>query len=553
MRTRLALLVFLVRAASAEPAPTPDAAALQALQKQFAPVDVRVDLGGMSADDKEVLRKLVQAARVMDGLFLRQVWEGNPALLVSLASDRTPLGQARLRFFLTHKGPWDRQNHEAAFVPGVPPKPPEAGFYPPGSTRDEIDKWIASLPEAAKAAAAGFFTTIRRAPDGKLFAQPYSVEYGPELERAARLLDEAAALTKEASLAAFLKARAAAFRGNDYYASDVAWMKLESTIDPTIGPYETYEDGWFGYKAAFEAVIAVRDAAETAKLDKFATELQGLEDALPIDPAQRNPKLGALAPIRVVNQIYAAGDADRGVKSVAYNLPNDEKVTKDYGSKRIMLKNIQEAKFRLILVPIGKATLAAADQKNVDFDAFFTFVLMHELMHGLGPHTIVVGAQKTTARQALKETASTLEEAKADISGLWAMGRLVEKGTLPKSMDHTMYDTYLAGAFRTLRFGVAEAHGVGMAVQLNYLIDHGGVAIGKDGSFSIDRANIKDAVAGLTHDIMTVQAHGDYAGAKRMIDKLGVIRPEVQKVLDKLKKIPVDVELIQTTAAELLR
>jgi hypothetical protein len=540
-------------AAANPPDATPDAAALQALQKQFAPVEIRVDLGGLSADDQKVLRKLVQTARVMDGLFLRQVWEGNPALLVSLASDRTPLGQARLRFFLNHKGPWDRQNHEIAFVPGVPPKPPEAGFYPGGATRDEVDKWIAGLPEAQKAAAAGFFTTIRRAPDGKLVVVPYSVEYQPELERAARLLDEAAALSKDASLAAYLKARAAAFRSNDYYPSDIAWMKLDSAIDPTLGPYETYEDGWFGYKAAFEAFITVRDAAETAKLEKFSHELQGLEDALPIDPKQRNAKLGALAPIRVVNQVYAAGDADRGVKTVAFNLPNDERVTKEYGSKRIMLKNIQEAKFRLIMVPIGKATLSAADQKNVDFDAFFTFVLMHELMHGLGPHDIVLAGQKTTARQALKETAGALEEAKADISGLWAMQRLVDKGTLPKTMEHTMYDTYLAGTFRTLRFGVAEAHGVGMAVQLNYLVDHGGVRVGKDGAFSIDGAKVKEAVAGLTHDIMTLQATGDYAGAKQMMEKLGVIRPEVQKVLDKLKKIPVDVELIQTTAAELLR
>jgi len=553
MQLRLALPLVLCCAAAvaAEPA-VPDAAALRALQKQFAPVELKADLGGLGANDKQVLAKLVQAAQIMDGLFLRQVWEGNVALLVRLASDRTPLGQARLRYFLTHKGPWDRQNHEKVFIPGVPEKPPEAGFYPAGATKAEIEKWIASLPQADKARATGFFTTIRRLPDGKLAIVPYSIEYQLELERAARLLDEAAGLAQDATLKTYLVGRAAAFRSNDYYESDVAYMKLDSAIEPTIGPYETYEDGWFGYKAAFEAVITVRDAAETAKLAKFSQELQALEDALPIDPKFRNPKLGALAPIRAVNQIIATGDADRGVKSAAFNLPNDERVTREHGSKRTLLKNVQEAKFRLILVPIAKVALRPADQKNVDFDAFFTFILMHELMHGLGPHDIVVGGEKTSARKALKEAAGALEEAKADISGLWALHRLVDKGTLPRSMERTMYDTFLAGAFRTLRFGVTEAHGRGMAVQLNVLIDRGGVRVGPDGRFSIDATKIRDAVTSLTKDIMTIQANGDYAAARKLLDELGVVRPEVAKVLGKMTKLPVDIDPIAVTTKELL-
>ena len=239
-------------------------------------------------------------------------------------------------------------------MPGVPAKPEGANFYPAGATKDEVERWLSALPASEKAAAQGFFTTIRRGPDGKLVAVPYSVEYQGELARAAELLREAAAATAQPSLRAFLEKRATAFLSNDYYESDVAWMELDATIEPTIGPYETYEDGWFGYKAAFEAFITLRDEAETAKLARLGSELQWLEDRLPIDPALRNPKLGALAPIRVVDVVFSAGDANRGVQTAAFNLPNDERVVAEKGSKRVMLKNTQRAKFDTVLAPIAK-------------------------------------------------------------------------------------------------------------------------------------------------------------------------------------------------------
>ncbi len=246
------------------------------------------------------------------------------------------------------------------------------------------------------------------------------------------MLHEAAQLTSQPTLKAYLTSRAAAFLSNDYYASDVAWMELDASIDPTIGPYEVYEDEWFNFKAAFEAFITVRDDAETKKLQTFGSELQGLENALPIDPALRNPTLGALAPIRVVNVVFTAGDANRGVQTAAFNLPNDERVVKEKGSKRVMLKNVQEAKFRLVLEPIAKVALPAPQQENVSFDAFFTHILMHELMHGLGPHNISVGGRQTTVRQELKETYSAIEEAKADVSGLWALKQLADAGKIDK-------------------------------------------------------------------------------------------------------------------------
>jgi hypothetical protein len=296
----------------------------------------------------------------------------------------------------------------------------------------------------------------------------------------------------------------------------------------------------------------VRDDGETAKLARLGAELQGIEDSLPIDPALRNPKLGGMAPIRVVNVVLAAGDGNRGVQTAAYNLPNDERVVREKGAKRVMLRNIQEAKFNLVLRPIVARVLTAAQQKNVTFDAFFTHTVMHELMHGLGPHQITVGGKATTVRAQLKDTYSAMEEAKADISGLFALQRLIDKGVLPKSMEESIYDTFLGSAFRSIRFGVAEAHGRGIALQLNFLTDFGAFTIGPDGAFAINPAKVKEGVAALTREIMTLQAAGDYAKAKDMLTRLAVVRPEVKKVLDKLTGIPVDIEPRFTTATELV-
>jgi hypothetical protein len=328
-------------------------------------------------------------------------------------------------------------------------------------------------------------------------------------------------------------------------------MELDGAIEPTIGPYEVYEDEWFNAKAAFEAFITIRDAAESKKLQSFSDHLQELENNLPIDPKLRNAKLGAMAPIRVVNVVFAAGDANRGVQTAAFNLPNDERVVKEKGTKRVMLKNMQDAKFRMALVPISKVALPAADQNKVSFDAFFTHILMHELMHGLGPHNITVGGKPSTVRQELKETYSAIEEAKADVSGLWALRYLADRKLVDASIARTMYVTFLASAFRSIRFGVNEAHGRGIAVQVNYLLDAGAFRVRQDGTFTVDNAKIGDAVAALTREIMTLQAEGNYAKAKDLIDRLGVVRPEVQKVLDKLAGIPVDIEPKFTTAAEL--
>jgi len=528
-----------------------ETARLEKMTARFAPTSIRADLSNLSAAEKRVLARLVEASKLLDALFLRQVWVGNEAMMLDLARDTTPEGRARLHYFLVNKGPWSRLDHDEVFVPGAPPKPAGANFYPDGATKAELERWIQSLPEADRAKATGFFTTIRRS-GGGFSAVPYNVEYQAELVRAAALLREASALAAEPTLKAFLSKRADALLSNDYYDSDVAWMELKGNIEPTFGPYEVYEDELFNYKAAFEAFITVRDEAESAKLQKFSGMLQDVEDHLPIDPKHRNPKLGALAPIVVVNEIFAAGDANRSVQTAAYNLPNDERVTREKGAKRVMLKNVQDAKFAKTLVPISKVVLSPADQKELSFEAFFTQIVVHELMHGLGPHNITAGGRQTTVRQAMKEASSFLEEAKADISGLFAIQYWIDKGVLPKSLERPLYTTYLASAFRSIRFGINEAHGRGVAVQMNYLLDQGGFQARPDGTFAVDLVKVKAGVAGLTREIMTIQAEGDYTKAVALRDRLGVVRPVVKQALDRLVGVPVDIEPRFTTADELV-
>jgi len=512
--------------------------------RQFAPTDVTADTAQLSENDRKALTKLIEAAKLLDPLFLRQVWSGNEALNKKLAADTSPEGRERFHYFMINKGPWSRNEHNEPFVDGVPhEKPAQAGFYPDDITKDEFNSWLSGLSEQDKKRATGFFTVIRRGPDRKLTIVPYHQEYREFLEPAAKLLKEAAELTGNATLKNFLTKRADALMSDDYYASDVAWMDLDAPIDVTFGPYETYEDELFGYKAAFEAFITLRDEAESGKLVKFGSYLQELEDNLPIDPRYRNPKLGAASPIRVVDNVFSSGDGNRGVQTAAYNLPNDEQVVKEKGSKRVMLKNVQEAKFKQVLVPISKVVMDPAQQSQIGFDAFFTHILAHELMHGLGPHNIKVGGRDTSPRKELKELYSAIEEAKADITGLWALQYLIDKGKVDRAMERDLYTTYLASSFRSVRFGVNEAHGKGQALQFNYLTDEGAIKVDEAaGTFSIDTSKIKEAVRKLTSEILTIEAEGSYEKAKAMLDRYGVIRPAMQKGLDKLGDVPVDIE-----------
>lgn len=545
-RSGIALLLiftFTMTAISQKPNPAGDPELAKKIAR-FSPTVLTADTSKLSVGDRNALTKIIAAAKLLDPLFLRQVWSGNDALRQKLEADKTEAGSQRLHYFLINDGPWSRLDSNEPFIEGVPrEKPPQANYYPDDMTKEEFNGWVAGLSEAEKHKANGFFWLIRRGADGKLMTVPYSQAYKEFLAPAAKLLNEAAELTTNASLKRYLTTRAAAFASDDYYESDVAWMDLDAPIDLTIGPYETYEDELFSYKAAFESYVTLRDEAESAKLARFSQYLQELENNLPMDARYRNPKLGAASPIRVVNEVFGSGEGNSGVQTAAFNLPNDERVVKEKGSKRVMLKNVQEAKFNKTLIPISRVVLAPAQRTSLSFESFFTHILAHELMHGLGPHNITVGSEQTTVRKQLKELYSAIEEAKADITGLWALQYLIDKGVVEKSMERSLYTTFLASMFRSVRFGITEAHGKGVALQFNYLTDEGAIVFDeKSGTFAVDESKVKDAVRKLTGEILTLQAEGSYDKAKALLDKYAVIRPNMQGAFDKLTNVPVDIE-----------
>ncbi len=529
MLLRRLVLPLILMSANAFPANAfPDDQELARMSARFAPVQLTADISKLDAGDDAALKKLLAAAKVMDDIYLKQLWSGNPALREKLRSDRSKLGRARYAYYWLNKGPWSDLDEHRAFLPGVPQrKPLGANFYPEDMTREEFESW----PEKP----VDFFSVVRRGErTRKLKAVPYRIEYKSELGKAAKLLREAAASTTNASLRKFCELRAKAFLDDDYYASDVAWLELDSPVDVTIGPYETYTDELFGYKAAFEAYISIRDEQESAKLKFFADHLQEIENHLPMDDRFKNPKIGTTVPISVVNLLTANGDGAHGVMTAAYNLPNDERVVKAKGTKQVMMKNVQEAKFRSVLVPIAAELLADGDRKDISFEWFFTHILAHELSHGIGPHDNV--------RTSLKELYSAVEEAKADICGLFLLQHFFDRGLLPRAED-SVYKTFLASAFRSLRFGIQEAHGRGMAIQFNYLRERG--AFGFDaasGKFSVDSAKMKTAVPELAREILTIEANGDYVGAQKLIAKYAVLSQELQSALARLQKIPVDIQ-----------
>lgn len=558
------------------PATIPDLAQLQKMIHRFAPTPLRADTSRLSAGDRQAMTKIVEAARIFDEIFMKQLWSGDLALYAKLQKDTSPLGKARLHYFWINKGPWSDIDDYKAFLPGVPPrKLPGANFYPADMTKEDFERWVAALSPQEQEQAKGFFTVIRRkakprkpkgmvGPPDKLRDQmeiiPYNEEYKSESTRVADLLRQAANLTDNPSLKKFLTLRADAFLSNDYYESDLAWMDLDAPLDVTIGPYETYNDELFGYKAAFEAYVNLRDDAETSKLTAFTQHLQEIENNLPIDPQYHSPKLGAAAPIRVVDEIISAGDGAHGVQTAAYNLPNDDRVVQQKGSKRVMLKNVQEAKFRSVLLPIARRTLVTTSLGDVNFDSFFTHILAHELMHGLGPHQIKVQGRDTNPRLELKELYSAIEEAKADVTGLFALQYMMDHAKRmgvdnilksDEAAQRQLYVTYLASSFRSLRFGLNDAHGKGMAMQFNYFSDKGAFVEHADGTFSVDVEKMKSAVRDLDHDLLTLEAEGDYAGARKMLDDLGVMRPDLSKALSRLEGIPTDIEPIFVPAGVL--
>ncbi len=517
---------------------------VQARLDQYAPTPLEADLSALTDQDRQVLDLLVQASKKLDEVFLRQVWVGNPALREKLEAATQSGGDAKARaaldYFKINFGPWDRL---AAFEPfiGTMEHPEGAGFYPVDMTRDELNSWIAAHPDQ-KDALTGLFTVVRRTDDGGLQAVPYSEAYKEWLEPAADLLRQAAKITSNESLARFLELRADAFLSDDYYESDKAWMDLDAPVEVTIGPYETYEDALFGYKASFESFVTVALPEESAKLARYKERLPWLERNLPIPDEDKNLNRGTESPIRVVDEVFTGGDAKSGVQTLAFNLPNDERVREEKGSKKVLLRNIMHAKYDKILLPIAQRVLAPADVDRVSFDAYFNNVLHHELSHGLGPGKITIDGRKTEVRLELKEHYSTLEEAKADVMGIYNILALIDAGEMPAGLRDHLEPTYVAGLFRAARFGVQEAHGQGVVAQLNYLMAKGAIVVDDQGRFETVSEKFPGAIRDLLHDMLMLQAKGDYAGTGAFLEKYAEPTEALNNALAKLKDLPVDVK-----------
>ena len=519
---------------------TPDSIAAEVAR--FAPVELDFDESLLDAEGKILVTRLVEASDVLGEIFRRQVWRSNPGYAEKLARAAGPGLDAAREYYAIMAGPWDRLEHDAPFL-DVGPKPAGAGLYPEDLTAEELNAWLEAHPEA-RDAFTSYWTVIERAdPSGtadSLVAVPYSVAYQDELERAATLLEEAAEHAANASLRGFLTARAGSFRTNDYHASEIAWMKLEGNlVEPTIGPYEVYEDGLMGWKAAFESFVGIRDPEASADLETLVGHLPALEAALPIEDRYKSLDRSFGSPISVIDVIYTAGDARDGVQTLAYNLPNDPRVSDEYGTKKVMLRNVIEAKFEKILVPIAERVLETSLVAGIEARPFYISIVMHELAHGLGPR--VVHGTDTPSSVALGASFSAIEEAKADVVGYLSLEEIADEGVYTEGFRRQITISTVAGLFRCVRFGTGEAHGKGCAVQLDRLLADGAVVATDDGRFAIEIGRVRPVFTELGRELMTLEATGDAAGAERLLAEHGELGPAVRTALERLDDVPVDI------------
>jgi hypothetical protein len=526
-----------------------DDAVLKKRVARYASVRIPFNTAGLDQKQQEAIQLLVDASRIMDELFWEQASPDGPGLRARLEAVSDEDQRLLTSYLRINYGAYDRLNDFEPFLSvkdekgkeHIGPKPLGATYYPTDMTKQQWEQHLAANP-ADKPAFLSSFTVIRRSGDS-LVARPYSKHYAEKLDKASKLLEKAAGLVGNQSLSKFLNSRAQAFLSNDYFQSDMDWMDVvDSPIEVTIGPYEVYEDRLFNYKAAFESFVTVRDAKESAKLAGVAKHILAMEKNLPIPEQHKNFDRGSSSPILVVDLVYSAGDTRAGVQTLAFNLPNDERVREKKGSKKVMLKNISHAKFDKILTPIAKRVLSEQQQGLVTFDAYFNHTLMHEVSHGLGPGFIEKDGQRITVNLLLKELYSTIEEAKADVLGMYNSQFLVDLKVLPESLRQQSLVTFLAGVFRSVRFGIHEAHGRANAVAFNYLLEnHAYIYDSEKKKFSVDLDKAPAVVKKLANALLMIEAEGDYAAAKAFIERYGKMRPEMQALLDGLTDVPVDI------------
>ena len=508
---------------------------------KFVPTELKYDANSLDERQKMVVQKLYEASKIMDEIFLDQVYSKNYQIREDLKKQDTEEAKEHLELFNIMFGPFDRLDHDSPFI-GTEKKPLGANFYPEDMTKEEFENWINNNPDFEKSFTSEF-TVIRRE-NGKLIAVPYSIYWMDKLTEASKLLKEAAEYADNPSLKKYLLSRAVAFLTDDYYQSDMDWMDLKDhTIEIVIGPYEVYEDGLFNYKASFESFLTIKDPVESKKLDVFKQYLRDMEIHLPIPDQYKNFERGSESPLAVVNEIFTAGDTKAGVQTLAFNLPNDERVRKAKGSKKVMLKNVAQAKYDKLLIPIAEIVLDPDQMQYVTFNSFFTHLLMHEMSHGIGPGFIKIDGRDTEVKKELKETYSTMEECKADILGMYNNIFMIEKGVFPESFEKETYVTFLAGTFRSVRFGINEAHGGGNAIIYNYLLEKGAYEYNTETKkVKVNFEKIGPALKDLANLILMIQANGDYQGAKDLIANYVVNAPSMATLRGELGHLPVDIK-----------
>ncbi len=497
---------------------------------------LEADLGSLTERQRQMLPLLMEAADVMNGLFWRQSYGDRDALLATI-EDPAARQLAEINY-----GPWDRLADNAAFIPGVGAKPEGAEFYPHDMTKEEFEAAVAASADDG-VALKSLYTLVRRDDEGGLVAVPYSEAFREELTVVADKLRAAAELADERGLKRYLELRADALLSDDYQPSDLAWMEMkDNTIDVVIGPIEFYEDQLYGYKAAFEAYVLIKDKAWSERLEKYVSMLGELQEGLPVAAEYKQEPPGGNSDLNAYDALYYAGDSNAGAKTIAINLPNDEEVQLQKGARRLQLKNSMRAKFEKILLPIADVLIAEDQRRNVDFDAFFANTMFHEVAHGLGIKETITG--RGSVREAMKDHASALEEGKADILGLYMVTELHGRGEMGDGELMDNYVTFLAGIFRSVRFGASSAHGVANTLRFNFFEEMGAFSRDEDrGTYRVEFEQMRRAVDALSEKILRLQGEGDYDGASRFVDEMGSIGEQLQADLDRLEAaaIPVDV------------
>jgi len=513
---------------------SPEHQLMHAKLDQYATVRLAADVSRLSENDQRVVRLLMEAVAPMDDVFWTQAYGDRTAAEALANGDPATLQYLRINY-----GPWDRLRDDEPFVDGVGDKPAGANLYPRDMTKEEFEAAAVDDP-----ALTSLYTLVRRADDGSLVAVPYYEEFAEQHAEAAAKLREAAELASDPGLAKYLRLRADALETDEYQASDRAWMDMkDNPIDVVIGPIETYEDQLYGYKAAHEGYVLIKDMEWSARLSRFVALLPSLQRGLPVDARYKAETPGTDSDLNAYDVVYYAGDANAGSKTIAINLPNDEEVQLEKGTRRLQLKNAMRAKFDQIMVPLAEELIAEDQRARVTFDAFFGNTMFHEVAHGLGVKNTLNG--QGTVRAALQEHASAMEEGKADVVGLYMVTQLFERGELTEGSIEDHYVTFLAGIFRSVRFGASSAHGQANMIRFNYFKEQD--AFTRDeatGTYAVDFDAMRQAVDGLSELILTLQGNGDYEGVHQLMGDMGLVQPELQADLDRLDALGIPRDIV---------